>query len=184
MLRLRRPSDSELHELVDVHRDDPFTYDAVGATTGPVNSWPPGYRRLQRSVDIGDTGSFEAAVARLRDWAPQRDSGLVVAADGQVAEQRVVALAAPLPLGWVVATCRVVYVESSADSFAWAYGTLPLHPESGEERFQVGVVDGRAVFTVSVFARPHHWSSRALPPLTNLMQDRATAGYLRAMGPT
>jgi len=38
---------------------------------------------------------------------------------------------------WAPAPCRVVYVEAAPDSFAFAYGTLPGHPETGEVAFRI-----------------------------------------------
>ena len=40
-------------------------------------------------------------------------------------------------LGPVRAPCRVVYVVDEPDRRGFAYGTLPGHAESGEERFVV-----------------------------------------------
>ena len=38
-------------------------------------------------------------------------------------------------MGFLQAPCRVVYVIDEPDIRGFAYGTLPGHPESGEERF-------------------------------------------------
>jgi uncharacterized protein (UPF0548 family) len=59
------------------------------------------------------------------------------------------ALAAPLPLGWIEVVCRVVDVVDEPDRFGFAYGTLPVHPDQGEESFTVALLpDGGVVFEI------------------------------------
>jgi uncharacterized protein (UPF0548 family) len=41
---------------------------------------------------------------------------------------------------WSLNACRIVYVIQEDRRFGYAYGTLPEHAESGEERF---LVDGQ-----------------------------------------
>src|SRR5207253_2806761 len=38
---------------------------------------------------------------------------------------------------WTLNACRIVYVVNEPRKFGFAYGTLPEHVESGEERFTV-----------------------------------------------
>lgn len=180
MLRLRRPSEPWLRDLAERERHQPFTYEGVGATaTGRA---PAGYRQQHWSVDLGaGDEAFERAVAGLQQWLPQRGSGLAVGVVGTVEPDAPIALAAPTPAGWVVATCRVVYVEAEPDRYAWAYGSLPIHPESGEERFAVVRRDDRVRFDVDVFSRARSPLAKLLPPLTDLLQRRAAERYLQAM---
>ena len=94
------------------------------------------------------------------------------------------ALAAPLPVGFAIATCRVVGVVDEPDRWGFAYGTLPAHPESGEELFVVErrPEDGDAVvFRITVFWRPHELLTRLGAPVARILQRRATLAYLDAM---
>ena len=131
MLRLRRPTPADLAAVLERARDEPLTYPEVGATAATL---PAGYHhvRAERVLGNGDA-LFGRAVAALRDWAPQRGSGIAVRADGPLGVGTNVALAAPLPVGFAIATCRVVQVDDDEDRYAFAYGTLPEHPERGEE---------------------------------------------------
>ena len=63
--------------------------------------------------------------------------GLLVAADGGIEVGTNVALVAPLPIGFIDATCRIVAVVNEPDRFGFAYGTLGTHPQRGEESFIV-----------------------------------------------
>jgi uncharacterized protein (UPF0548 family) len=78
-------------------------------------------------------------------------------------------------------TCRIVAVVDEPDRYGFAYGTLSVHPEQGEESFLVTRRGGRVVFEVVGVSRPVHPIARALPPLGNHLQDRAVHRYLTAM---
>jgi uncharacterized protein (UPF0548 family) len=179
LLRFRRPSNVQLAALAIAASTDPFTYTEVGATSRGER--PAGYLHDAVSAVIGDAAHFDEAVERLRSWQAHRGSGIELAATGDLVPGTTVALAAPVLGVWVVATCRVVYVEEDVDRFAWAYGTLPEHPEQGEERFELRREDGATVFAIDAFSRPRHWLVRAVSPVARRQQVRATANYLRAM---
>lgn len=181
VLRARPPAPGELAALAQAVSAEPFTYTALGATADA--HWPNGYRHDRESIVLGDVSEFETAVTRLAAWQPHVGSGVLHAATGDLEKGTTVALAAPVLAGWVLATCRIVYVERNADSFAWAYGTLPLHPEEGEERFEVSRDGGGTTFSISAFSRPRHWLARATPPLARRLQRKATQAYLAAMRP-
>lgn len=180
MLLLRRPTEGWLRDLAVRERDQPYTYDAVGATA--TDDRPPGFRhdRWHRVLGTGDE-AFERATAGLQHWLPQRASGFSVGFAGLVEPGAVVAIAAPLPVGFVVVTARIVYVEADADRYAWAYGTLPIHPESGEERFAVYRRGDEVVFEVTAFARVRHPLGRLVPPVARRLQVQANHRYLDAM---
>jgi uncharacterized protein (UPF0548 family) len=168
-------------ELLAAARGAAVTYQEKGATAS--EPFPAGYHhvRYERRLGAGED-TWSRAVAGLKDWAPQRGSGLIVEADGPVAPGTNVAMAAPLPpIGFAIAMCRVVYVDEADDRFSFAYGTLPLHPATGEERFELRRADGVVTFVVSAFSRPHHPLIRVVSPVARLLQARATKQYLDAM---
>jgi uncharacterized protein (UPF0548 family) len=69
-----------------------------------------------------------------------------------------------------------------AASFGFAYGTLPEHPEKGEELFLVTRgANGQVRFEIVAFSRPHDLVTRLGGPLARRLQVRATARYLDAM---
>jgi uncharacterized protein (UPF0548 family) len=157
-----------------------LTYEEIGATDS--DPLPANYHHVSAERLLGHGDSvFAAAVAGLREWMPQRGSGLSVVADGPVAVDTVVAMAAPLPVGFAIVTCRVVYLEEEPDRFAFAYGTLPLHPESGEERFEIVRADNGVVFRIAAFSRPQQVLSRIGAPVARRLQAQATSRYLDAM---
>src|SRR3712207_7231330 len=57
---------------------------------------------------------------------------------------------------------RVVYTVEEPDRAGFAYGTLPGHPERGEELFLLDrAPDGQLRLTISAFSRPATWLARA-----------------------
>lgn len=78
--------------------------------------------------------------------------------------------------------CRVVYVVDEPTRKGFAYGTLPGHPERGEEAFLVEYRDDDSVWLViRAFSRPASWIFRAGYPLVRLMQAIYTGRYERAL---
>lgn len=182
MLLLRRPSESWLRDLAESEAGRAYTYAPAGVTA--TEATPDGYRRDHREVVLGrGDETFERARGALRQWTPQRGSGLAVGTTGLVEPGAAAALAAPTPVGYVVATCRVVYVEAEDDHYAWAYGTLPIHPERGEERFTVRRDErGQVRFEVDVVWTFGSTLAKLVPPVSRRIQLRATKRYLDAMG--
>ena len=86
-----------------------------------------------------------------------------------------------LPAGFITAAGRVVYVIDGPDRSGFAYGTLPGHPEQGEEAFVVSRRDGRVWLDLSAFSRPRHPLAVIGRPVSRLMQHRATAGYIAGL---
>jgi len=78
---------------------------------------------------------------------------------------------------WFLNPCRVVYTEFSdeaSDQAAFAYGTLPGHVESGEERFEVSLdaSTGEVKYRILAFSRPGILLTRLGYPATRLFQKR------------
>jgi len=155
----------------------PLTYSEVGATAGAM---PAGYRHLRKSSVIGGGRErFDEAAAQGMRWGMLRGAGLRVAATTEVAEVGAEVL---VHLGPVVAPCRVVYVVDEPDRHGFAYGTLPGHPESGEELFAVRYgPNGDVIAEVTAFSRHATWWSRLSAPLTLRVQALVTDRYLRAL---
>ena len=64
----------------------------------------------------------------------------------------------------------------------FAYGSLPGHPERGEESFLLSLLDDQSVeLALVAFSRPALWWSRAGAPVSRWMQRRITARYLAAL---
>ena len=158
-----------------------LTYAEVGGTRGDL---PVGYQHLRRSrvVGVGDE-CFREASTTLLEWRMHRRAGVSVRASSESVTEGAVAV---LRLGWgrfgVNAPVRVVYVIDEEHRKGFAYGTLPGHPERGEEAFVVELLDGGEVaFTISAFSRPASLLARAGGPIGRAVQRWATHRYLHAL---
>jgi uncharacterized protein (UPF0548 family) len=151
-----------------------LTYPEVGATrTGAL---PPGYRHLRYRTRLGRRDLVAAGEAILT-FAMHRAAGVHIVASAPVAAVGV-SVTSGLGLGplRLRAPCRVVWAEQSPDRAGFAYGTLPGHPERGEELFLVSRDDaGDVWFSVTAFSGPASWYTRAAGPVVPLFQ----AAYAR-----
>jgi uncharacterized protein (UPF0548 family) len=156
----------------------PLTYAEVGATAGPL---PAGYHHVQKSAVIGRGRSrFDDAAEKGIRWGMLRGARLRVDATSEVAT---VGSEVIVHLGPVRAPCRVVYVVDEPDRRGFAYGTLPGHPESGEELFVVRYdpASDEVYAEVTAFSRHATWWSRLGSPVTSVAQRVITDRYLRAL---
>ena len=158
-----------------------LTYAEVGGTRGDL---PPGYQHLRRSLVVGiGVDCFREASTTLLEWKMHRRAGVSVRASSDSVIEGAVAV---LRLGWgpigVNAPVRVVYVIDEEHRKGFGYGTLPGHPERGEEVFVVELSDGGEVaFTISAFSRPASLLARAGGPIGRAVQRWATHRYLHAL---
>lgn len=163
-------------------RNADLTYSEVGFTRG--DSMPSGYGDLRRSLELGSgTERFNQAAQVVLGWDMHRRAGLRVRTSNEQAVEGAVAV---LRLGvgvlGVDAPVRVVYLIDEPRRKGFAYGTLPGHPESGEEAFVVELHDDGAVtFTITAFSRPSTLLARVGGPISCAIQSWVTSRYLRAV---
>lgn len=159
--------------------DQPLTYSPVGATR-PGQPTPPGMRRTSASRVVGGPEVFDKAAAFVLGLGMQRGLKMrVEAPDRALAVGDVVVLhAGPGRVAFRIPT-RVVYLVDEPDRQGFAYGTLPGHPERGEELFVAQrLPDGRTQVSVSAVSAPGRWYTRAAGPLGHLVQSVASRGYV------
>ncbi|MFI9605325.1 DUF1990 family protein [Streptomyces sp. NPDC004069] len=154
-----------------------FTYEEVGATREQGHC-PPGFHPLHVRTRIGEgTEVFHRASEAVMTWEMHRALGVGIEASADRAAPGVdvtVSLA-----GLVRAPCQVVWTAQEHRRAGWAYGTLPGHPECGEEAFLVDRTgDGTVWLTVTAFSRPAKWYARAAGPATRGFQH----AYARRCG--
>jgi uncharacterized protein (UPF0548 family) len=158
-----------------------LTYPEVGATAGEL---PDGYHSVRVATSLGKgDGVFERAAEGIRAWAPQRAAGidLLPPRPELVPGESLLLSFRSLPFH-VTAACRVVYVVDEPDRYGFGYGTLPLHPEAGEEAFVVERDDdGEVRFTITAFSRPRVLLSRLGALVARRVQASVTRRYLEGL---
>ncbi|MHA3022295.1 DUF1990 domain-containing protein [Mycobacterium sp. BMJ-28] len=155
-----------------------LTYSEIGATKGPL---PAGYHHVHVVAPIGHgRARFDEAADAVMHWGMQRGAGVLVRADGDTAT---VGAEVVVGFGPLRAPCRVVYLLAEQNRRGFAYGTLPGHPESGEELFTVRYDPGTDTVYAEVIAFSRHgtWWSKLGGPITAVAQRIITKRYLSAV---
>jgi uncharacterized protein (UPF0548 family) len=178
---LHKPSDAFIRNRLEAARNLPLTYGIPFVTEDGSSIQHPGFTRDHTRSEIGHgEAAFAAAKAVFQNWQ-QFDLGWVRVAnpDARVDPDQLVAVEAHTPgfsrLGlWSVNISRILYVIDEPTRFGFAYGTTPLHVESGEERFLVELypVSSAVFYDVLAISRPAHWLARLAYPFTRSQQHR------------
>ena len=157
------------------------TYVDVGATID--RRVPHGFAGKRTTQVIGHgEGAFAQARLGLQTWVAHRGAGVEPFAETQIVKGETVLLVLALGPAEVRIACRIVDVTDTPSSFGFVYGTLPVHPECGEERFLVEYeADGAVRFIIDVFWKPRHPLAVIGAPVARRMQHRYTQGYLDAL---
>lgn len=175
--------DGDLRDrLLDAARAGAPTYDYVGETLDPRRWSAPEVRSFSLEVGHG-ARAFDAARDALSTWVPHAAIGARVEPDGPTVEAGATVLVV-LRRGpvYVVAPNRIVGVVDQPRRFAFAYGTLPGHPERGEESFTVEHLEDDTVrATIRVHAGPGTLPARAVAPAIRRLQTAALHRYLEAV---
>lgn len=175
-ISLHKPTTDTLRQFLAEQAVLDFSYSAVGATAATL---PAGYvvDRTRVALGVGEP-VFEAAKSALQRWQQFR-LGWVDAwpLDRPLEVGQVAAI-----MGWVVGlwwlnSCRIVYTVDQSDQrteFGFAYGTLPGHVASGEERFLIewDHDTDQVWYDILAFSQPNHILTRLGYPLVRRSQKR------------
>jgi uncharacterized protein (UPF0548 family) len=189
MFFFKKPSVSTLRDFLDSQAGLDFTYPAVGATaTDP----PSGYVLDHTRIRLGTGRSiFMKAKGALQRWQ-HFQLGWVEPCwpDTAIERGRIVAVLGRACGLWCLNACRIVYVvdeNGTVERYGFAYGTLPEHVESGEERFIVEwqEIDDSVWYDILAFSRPNQLLVRLGYPVVRRLQKRfardSAAAMLRAV---
>jgi len=189
MLSLRKPSIDALRRFMAAQAKLPYTYETVGAT---AETPPAGYVVDRTRMKLGEgEAAFRSAIAALRRWEQFR-LGWVEAwsPDTPIQPGEVVAVMGRAIGVWWLNACRIVYIVDEAgpiSKFGFAYGTLPGHVGSGEERFMIewNRGDNSVWFDIVAFSRPNHSLTRFGYPVFRRLQKQfgrdSAASMLKAV---
>ncbi len=164
MLSLRKPSAESIRRFLTEQAVLDFSYSSVGATaTIP----PAGFDVDHTRIKLGEGEPvFHSARAALQRWEQFR-LGWVEAWSPNTAIEagEIVAVMGHVIGLWWLNSCRIIYVVDDPGpitKFGFAYGTLPGHVESGEERFLIEWDRGEnsVWYDILAFSRPNHFLTR------------------------
>jgi uncharacterized protein (UPF0548 family) len=161
-----------------------LTYPEVGATRGD-GPLPRNYHRLRRRTRIGrGEATFHAAADAVLEWRVHKYLRLHPHADHIRAEPEanVWLHIGTRHLVLIRAHCGVVWVVDEPRRKGFAYGTMPRHPERGEEAFVVEwAADDTVWLTVRAFSAAASWYTRIAGPLIPVLQNIYVICYSRAL---
>ncbi len=178
MWSLRRPRDAELAAVLARVAGLAVTYPYVGMS---LTGGAPGYRKEEHRAPLSI--DLATAAERLASFATHALPYLFVyPRDARVVLRRDVVVCAKVGPVWSINPCRIVHVESTPDRFAYAYGTLPGHAESGEESFAVARTPGGVIGETIAYARMAEWIAKLGAPIARRVQRTVKRDYLRALG--
>ena len=170
--------------------DAAFSHRDVGATADPASlaARAHGYDLDRNRFALG-TGRelFEGACTALLAWRHFEIPWVELhGAEGRATSGQVVATLMHTFGLWFLNPCRVVYTEhapEASDHVAFAYGTLPGHVESGEERFAIRLDPGtgEVCYEVTAFSRPAVWLTKLGYPWVRRLQHRFVAASAAAL---
>jgi uncharacterized protein (UPF0548 family) len=167
--------------LEDLEKAEP-TYKDIGATL--AGKRPDGFHHDRFEVVLGHgPAMFQRAVTGLKTWEAHRLPGMRVFPDHrEIHTGATVVITVGTPIAALAAPCRIVGVIDGQTRWGFAYGTLPGHPEQGEESFAVSVSPDQAVrFEIEAFSRPGDPLVRLSGPIGRGIQRGGTGAYLRAL---
>ncbi|HEY5832709.1 DUF1990 domain-containing protein [Streptomyces sp.] len=155
-----------------------LTYPFVGMTADPSDP-PPGFHALRLHTGLAP-GTYEAAAEALFSWRMHQAVPLMRVRP--TARHAAPGVRVTLGFGPLRAPCEVVWTMREEHRTGFAYGTLPGHPECGEEAFVVERhPDGSIRFTVHAISRPAAWYARAAGPAGRLLQRMIAQRYGTAL---
>lgn len=158
------------------------TYAEIGLTRAA--SLPDGYYHDRRTLLVGHgEGTWDRAREAVRLWAAHAHAQIrITPANAPVTEGTTLIASRSVGPLVVAAPCRVVYGTDETARFGFAYGTLPGHPEKGEEAFHVVLhEDGTVTAEIAAFSRPDDLLTRAASHLARQVQKATTRRYLEGI---
>lgn len=185
MICLTRPSDARIRRFLVEQHGLPLSYPDAGASLGEP---PAGYVLDHHRLRLGEGAEvLDLARAALRDRAMFRVGGVEAwPPRAPIEEGSTVTLLARGCGLWALFACRIVRVieeHEPAERFGFAYGTLPGHALSGEERVTIvwDRAEGSLWYDLFAISRPSRRAWRLGHPQVRRIQRRFAPASLRAM---
>lgn len=178
MILLHKPSDQIIKDYLASIKDKPFTYNTLEMTRDtPVA--PPGFVLDHCRGRLGEgEATYQLSVKYLKHWQHFNLGWLDVCnREAPIEAGGLAGLLCSYASVWLLFACRIVYVvneEKPVIKYGFAYGTLPGHPETGEERFLIEWhhADNSVWYDILAISRPGNFAVTLAYPLTRALQKK------------
>ena len=144
-----------MEQLVEDLKSAAPTYSEIGATL--AGRRPEGFRHDRYEAVLGQGHeTFQRAVTGLKTWKAHRLPGMGIFPNQQeIFTGATVVVTLGTPVVALAVPCRIVSLIDGQTRWGFAYGTLPGHPEQGEEAFIVSIDPDQTVrFEIEAFPDP------------------------------
>jgi uncharacterized protein (UPF0548 family) len=180
LFRVTRPTDRQLEDILESARGTDPNYEEVGATRDPELR-VPGFRHDELACTITAPSAFQRAREGLRTCQVQVGAEADVFPRVFGPDETVIVYLRMGPL-FMLVPCRLVYVVDEPECFGFGYGTLPGHPELGEEAFLAERETASSVrFVIRAFSRPADPLAKLVAPVARIIPIRMTKRYQMAL---
>lgn len=186
MYLFKKPNVEQIQRFIESQSQLDFTYPSIGATRN--GSHPDRYLLDHNRICLGaGKTTFKIAKQKLCEWQHFNFDWIELhRTDTNLEPDQTVGVLAHALGIWVLNACRVIYVieeETPVYRFAFAYGTLPEHAESGEERFQVEwhPDDDSVWYDILAFSRPNQLLSKLGYPYVRNKQKQFARNSKQAL---
>lgn len=153
---------------------------ALARTGDEAISLPRGYgwHNFRATAHIGHgEETFNAAVDKLFSGRVHRAAHITL--HGNIEKGGTVTV----KLGPIQGDCQIIDIIRTSTEAGFCYGTLPGHPERGEEAFLItfNPISGEVTGSVAAFSQEEWWPVRIARPLSRLIQHWATQRYAKGL---
>ena len=185
MFYLKTPSEAEVRLFISKLHHSAFSYPEVGASARKV----PSKYNLDHSRILLGRGDlvWRRAVEAIRGWQMFNMPWVRIYWPSTPLEPGADVAVSVSHFGFYsLNACRIVYVideDKPINRFGFAYGTLPEHAETGEERFSVewNLAKDEVWYDILAFSRPQKKLAKLGYPLSRMLQRRFAAASMAAM---
>ena len=185
LFTFKKPTEATLRKFIAQQAAYGYTYAAVGATAHIV---PKDYAVDRTRMELGEGAEvFDLAKAALQRWEHFRLGWVDVwPAHTPLVKGEVVAIMGRMLGIYSLNSCRIVYTVDESQPivrYGYAYGTLPRHIESGEERFLIewDMVTNKVFYDIIAFSRPNYLLAWLIYPLIRYGQKRFASDSATSM---
>lgn len=185
MFFFKKPSTKVINAVIESQKNKPYSYLDVGASKDKI---PSGYVIDHNRIELGKgKETFQKAKQALCNWKMYDFSWLELHQENTLIEVGKIFGVLVNTFGiWSLNNCKIVYKieeQSTIDRFGFALGTLPLHAESGEERFSVewNHLDNSVYYDILAFSKPNYLIVKLGYPVCRMLQKKFAQDSKQAM---
>jgi uncharacterized protein (UPF0548 family) len=178
MILLNRPSKVTIESFLAGLESASLTYNPPGITN-QITQTPFYFTKDHCRVQLGNgEETYNRAILALKNWQQFNLGWLqVINTNTPIVSGATVGLLCSYGPLWVLFACRIIYIMNEGGAihkFGFAYGTLPGHPECGEERFTVEwhQSDNSVWYDILAYSYPGEFLTALGYPLTRALQKK------------